>query len=77
MNMYYLEYNFRGRMTDLVKQRSFFYRPEFIVNKDLWNEIKNGREVMTMQDVETAEELDLLRQRRKKSKSVSRYKWLI
>ena len=32
MNIYQLEYNFKGRLTQLTKQRSLFYRPEFISN---------------------------------------------
>jgi hypothetical protein len=48
MNIYYLEYNFKGRITQNTKQRSFFYRPEMITNRDLWEEIKDGNEVLTM-----------------------------
>ena len=74
MNLYYLEYNFRGRMTNLVKQRSFFYRPEFITNKELWNEIKQGKEVLTLQDIQSAEELDMLRKMKKRKSTLSKYR---
>ena len=74
MNLYYLEYNFRGRVTQLVKQRSFFYRPEFIINRDLWSEIKQGKEVLTLADMKSAEELDLHRKLKKRKSTLSKYR---
>jgi hypothetical protein len=52
----------------LAKQRSYFYRPEFIANKELWNEVKIGNSVLTMEDIQSSEELDLLRKMNKKSR---------
>lgn len=71
MNVYQLEYNFQGRMTNLVKKRSYFYRPEHIVNQDLWNELKTGNEVLSMSDIQSAEELDLHRKLKSRSKHKS------
>lgn len=74
MNIYYLEYNFKGRITQNVKQRSFFYRPENITNRELWEELKKGNEVVTMADIKTSEELDLHRKMRKRAKTMAKYK---
>jgi hypothetical protein len=74
MNMYYLEYNFQGRITKNRKQRSYFYRPEHITNRDLWDEIKKGNEVLTMADIKTSDELDLHRQMKKRAKTMAKYK---
>lgn len=61
MNLFFLEYNFAGKFTGLTKKRSFFYRPEFVADRDLWNQIKAGKEIMTLEEVESSEELDKLR----------------
>jgi len=74
MNLYFLEYAFHGRLTGLTKKRTFFYRPEFVANRDLWKEIKTGNEILTFADVETGEQLDELRQMKKKSPALKRYK---
>ena len=68
MNIYQLEYRFLGKYTGLTKGRSFFYRPQHIVNPELWNEIKSGKEIITMKDIKTAQELDQLRLAKKAKK---------
>ena len=55
MNLYFLEYNFFGKWTGITKRRSFFYRPEFVADRELWNQIKTGNEIMTFDDVETGD----------------------
>jgi hypothetical protein len=74
MNMYYLEYNFQGRITKNRKQRSYFYRPEHITNRELWDEIKKGNEVLTIADIKTSDELDLHRKMKKRAKTMAKYK---
>ena len=54
MNIYQLEYRFLGKYTGLTKGRSFFYRPQHITNIELWNEIKRGKEILTMADIKSA-----------------------
>jgi hypothetical protein len=66
-NIYQLEYTFGGRMTKLPKKRSYFYRPEHIANQELWNEVKVGNDVLTMEDIKSAQELEQYRQMRKGS----------
>jgi hypothetical protein len=44
------------------------------MNKDLWDEVKMGNEVMTMGDVKTADELDMLRRSKKRTKVMAKYK---
>jgi hypothetical protein len=74
MNMYYLEYNFHGKITKNVKQRSYFYRPQEVINKELWDEIKRGNEIITMADIKSADELDLHRKSKKRTKVMAKYK---
>ena len=74
MNIYQLEYNFKGALTGITKRRSYFYRPEHIENRDLWSEIKNGRAVLTLEDVHSGEELDLLRKAQTQSKAKLKYR---
>ena len=74
MNLFYLEYNFHGRITKNVKQRSYFYRPQNITNKELWDEVKKGNEVLTMADVKSADELDKLRRLKKRTNVMAKYK---
>ena len=74
MNLFYLEYNVYGAITKNLKKKSYFYRPQVILNKDLWDEIKQGNEVLTMGDIKSADELDLLRKMKKRTKVMAKYK---
>ena len=60
LNLFQLEYMKHGKMTGLEKRRSFFFRPlkENIPNADLWEEVRNGREIKTLDDMRSAQELD-------------------
>jgi len=48
-------------MTGITKRRSYFYKPEVVLNRELWEEVKNGREIMLFEDVESSDQLDALR----------------
>ena len=74
MNLYFLEYNYPGRLTGVTKRRSYFYRPEHVEDRELWNLVKTGQEVKTLDDVETGDELDQLRKMKKKSDAMSKYR---
>mmetsp|Transcript_32146 Transcript_32146/g.49160 ORF Transcript_32146/g.49160 Transcript_32146/m.49160 type:complete len:183 (-) Transcript_32146:13-561(-) len=56
MNLYQLEYAFQGRfMKRLTKRRSYFYRPEFISDRALWDDLKRGTSIKTLEDLTEAE----------------------
>ena len=69
MNIFQLEYTFPGKVTQLTKQRSFFYRPEHIENQELWNEIKTGKTVLTVDDLGSASDLEVHRKMQKARKN--------
>ena len=50
MNLYQLEYAFESKWAGITKRRSYFYRPECIMNRELWQEIRVGNEVLTIGD---------------------------
>lgn len=52
LNIYQLEYSYKSIIASLTKRRSFFYRPEFIVDQQLWKVVRTGNEVET-DDVES------------------------
>ncbi len=54
MNLFQLEYFYISSVARLNKRRSFFYRPECIVNEELWSTLRKGTEVLAKGD-ETAE----------------------
>lgn len=52
MNLYQLEYSYKSSWANLTKRRSFFYRPEYISNFDLWKAIRNGSEIDAVENDE-------------------------
>ena len=77
MNLYQLEYNFKGKWTGQTKQRSFFYRPEHIADKELWTEIKLGNEILTEHNIENPKLLQKYKKRAaKKSVAMEAYRYM-
>ena len=54
MNVYQLEYKYQSNYAKLTRQRSFFYRPEFISNPALWKAVRQGNDIRTDSDEVTA-----------------------
>jgi hypothetical protein len=52
MNLYQLEYSYKSSWANLTKRRSFFYRPEYISNVDLWKALRNGSEIDAVENDE-------------------------
>ena len=45
LNVYQLEYAYKSAWAGITKSRSFFYRPEYIVDPALWKAIRTGNEI--------------------------------
>ena len=72
MQVYQLEYIKEGKWN---KRRSLFYRPEFIGDSELWQQVRKGGEVMNIaSEVEINEEAEKIRKLRKKAEAKSKYR---
>ena len=72
LHIYQLEYIKEGKWN---KRRSFFYRPEFIADQELWQSIRKGNEVAEIASPkEVNEEAELLRRLKKKSEAKLKYR---
>ena len=46
---------YASKIARIDKRRSFFYRPEYIVDAELWSVLRKGEEILTKAD--TIEEM--------------------
>jgi hypothetical protein len=51
--MYAIQYAYESKWAKLTKTRSYFYRPEEIVNREMWEEVRKGNEVLLEEDAPT------------------------
>ena len=52
MRLYQLEYKYESATAGITKKRSFFYRPEYVVDGALWSTIRRGTDIKNDEDVE-------------------------
>ena len=52
LRLYQLEYKYVSSYANITKKRSFFYRPEFIVDGALWKAIRQGNDISNDADIE-------------------------
>lgn len=67
MNIYQLEYSYKSSWANLTKRRSFFYRPEFISDPELWKTIRTGTEIDAMENNEEQAAIELRKMMLKKA----------
>ncbi len=57
------------------KRRSLFYRPEYIGDPELWQQVRKGGEVLNIaSEVEINEEAEKIRRLKKKAEAKSKYR---
>eukprot|EP00347_Sterkiella_histriomuscorum_P008981 403342985 len=72
MNLYQLEYLKPGKWT---KKRSFFYRPEYIGDQELWQKIRKGQELNEdLTHIPIDAEADKLKALKKKAEAFKKYR---
>ncbi|CDW72509.1 UNKNOWN [Stylonychia lemnae] len=72
MNLYQLEYIKPGKWT---KKRSFFYRPEYIADQDIWQKIRKGEELPDdLTHVPIDEEAEKFKKLKKKAEALKKFK---
>ncbi len=71
LNVYQLEYIKEGKWD---KRRSFFYRPEYIGDQDLWQKVRKGTEIGNMLHEKGDEAAEMLKKLKKKAEAKSKYK---
>ena len=56
--MYQLEYQYESSYAGITRRRSFFYRPEFIVDGALWKAVRQGNDISTGKDERKLDKLN-------------------